>query len=284
MVALTREAPILRSGNRRPYITTHKYSDCIPARHAIQFPKQPSHDLGQNEAFFYLTEGGETRQIKFHDYDAIYDRPGLYEQLFYERLRCQSPEVVVSRLTGAVEHARESIQTQRVLDLGAGNGIVAQELDRVGVSRVVGLDIIPEARTAALRDRPGAYDDYLVADMTALSDKQRADLADWQLTAVTCVAALGFDDIPAPAFVAAMETIAEDGWIAFNIKTDFLRGGSGGDFADFVKLLLAEDLIELHHIERYRHRLSIDGDWLEYFVVVGRKRGALPESVRAGFA
>ncbi len=265
-------------------ITSHKYSDFIPARHAIRFPKEPSHDLGQNEAFFFLTEDGETKRIKFHDYDAIYDRPGLYEQLFYERLRCQSPEVVVSRLRGAVEHAGESIQTQRVLDLGAGNGIVAQEFDKVGVSRVVGLDIIPEARAAAFRDRPGAYDDYLVADMTSLSAEQHTTLADWQLTAVTCVAALGFDDIPAPAFVAAMEAIAEDGWIAFNIKTDFLRGGSGADFADFVKLLLAEDLIELHHIERYRHRLSIDGDWLEYFVIVGRKRGPLPAYAREQFA
>jgi SAM-dependent methyltransferase len=255
----------------------------MPARHAIHFPKQPSHDLGQNEAFFFLTEDGETRRIKFHDYDAIYNRPGLYEQLFYERLRCQSPEVVVSRLTGAMEHAGESIQTQRILDLGAGNGIGAQELDRIGASRVVGLDIIPEARTAALRDRPGAYDEYLVADMTALSEEQRSSLAEWQLSAVTCVAALGFDDIPAPAFVTAMEVISEDGWIAFNIKTDFLKGGSGGDFADFVKLLLAEDLIELHHIERYRHRLSIDGDWLEYYVIVGRKRGALPKKVRETF-
>ena len=61
----------------------------------------------------------------FHDYDAIYDRPGLYEQLFYERLRCSSPEVVTTRLARALKHEGETLETHRVLDLGAGNGIVA---------------------------------------------------------------------------------------------------------------------------------------------------------------
>lgn len=263
---------------------THKYSEFIPDRHAIRFPKQPSHELGQNEAFFYLAEDDAEKTLRFHDYDAIYARPGLYEQLFYERLRCCSPEVVTSRLARAMRHDGDMLETHRVLDLGAGNGIVAQELEDLGVSRIVGLDIIPEARDAAWRDRPGAYDDYLVADMTALTGDQAKALEDWRLTVLTCVAALGFDDIPASAFVAAMETIADDGWLAFNIKTDFLQGGQGREFSDFVKLLLADDLIELHHIERYRHRLSIDGDWLEYFVIVGRKRGPLPGKVVSEFS
>ena len=127
-----------------------------PFQYALRFPREDSSALGQNEAFFYLIEDGETKRIKFHDYDAIYDRPGLYEQLFYERLRCTSPEVVASRLAAAIDHAGQSIEVQRVLDLGAGNGIVADELKRRGVARLVGLDIIPEARDAAARARPGA--------------------------------------------------------------------------------------------------------------------------------
>lgn len=251
--------------------------------HIIRFPKEDSHSLGQNETFFFLNEGGHDQRINFHDYDAIYKRPGLYEQLFYERLRCNSPHVVTNRLARAIEHCGESIETQRVLDLGAGNGIVADELKALGVARLIGLDIIPEARTAALRDRPGAYDEYFVADMTALASTRRADLEAWRLTTLTCVAALGFDDIPPAAFLTALDLIAENGWVAFNIKTDFLQEDGASPFAALVKALLDRDLVDLHLLERYRHRLSIDGEWLEYFVLVARKHGHMPADIREKF-
>lgn len=253
-------------------------------QHVIRFPRESGRDLQQNEAFFYLIEDGEDKRIKFHDYSAIYDRPGLYEQLFYERLRCTSPRVVVSRLAGAVRHAGESVETLRVLDLGAGNGIVSDELKEFGVARLVGLDIIESARKAALRDRPAGYDEYLVADMTDPDEETSRALDEWRLDALTCVAALGFDDIPAAAFITAMEKIADDGWLAFNIKTDFLQKADKGGFAALVKALLDHDLVELHLLERYRHRLSIDGEWLEYFVLVAKKRGALPPDVIRRFA
>lgn len=178
-------------------------------------------------------------------------------------------------------NAESRVEALRVLDLGAGNGIVGEELKRLNASRIVGLDLIPEAREAALRDRPGVYDDYLVADMTALTTAQHATLTEWRLNAVTCVAALGFDDIPAPAFVNAMEAITDDGWLAFTIKADFLENSDQSGFGALIRRLLYDNVIELHHIERYRHRLSIDGDWLFYFAMIARKRGPLPQSVRA---
>lgn len=250
-------------------------------RHDIRFPKETSYDLGQNEAFFFITEDGEEKRLKFHDYSEIYGREGLYEQLFYERLQCKSPSVVVSRLEKALENVGESLSSMRLLDLGAGNGIVGDELRKRGTARLVGLDIIPAASAAAMRDRPGIYDDYLVEDITDLEVEQEEPLREWGLSGLLCVAALGFDDIPAPAFIRAMDLIEDDGWLAFNIKIDFLN--SDTQFAEFVKLLLTENLVELHLIERYWHRLSIDGDWLEYFVVVARKRGELQEEVKARF-
>ncbi len=252
-------------------------------QHVIRFPREASHELAQNESFFFLIEDGEDKRIKFHDYDAIYRRPGLYEQLFYERLRCESPRIVASRLAGAVRNTGESVETLRVLDLGAGNGIVSDELKHYGVARLVGLDIIESARDAALRDRPAAYDEYLVADMTDPDPGTASTLGQWQLDTLTCVAALGFDDIPAAAFVTASEAIAANGWLAFNLKTDFLKPGDPGGFAALVKTMLDRDLIDLHLMERYRHRLSIDGEWLEYFVVVARKRGPMPRDVLARF-
>ena len=31
-------------------------------------------------------------RLRFHDYGSIYERPGLYEYLFYDLLECRSPE------------------------------------------------------------------------------------------------------------------------------------------------------------------------------------------------
>ncbi|OWY60678.1 methyltransferase, partial [cyanobacterium TDX16] len=135
-------------------------------RNRIQFPPDDTQALEQDEAWFFLQGNGSGDQrIRFHDYDEIYRHPGLYEQVFYDRLKCQSPAKVASILRSAVERSGGEPSTLRVLDLGAGNGIMGEELRRLGVSRLVGADIIPEARDAYLRDRPGLYDDYLVCDL-----------------------------------------------------------------------------------------------------------------------
>ena len=64
-------------------------------------------------------------------------------------------------------------------DLGAGNGLVGQELQKFGVARLVGVDISAQAAIAVLRDRPGVYDDYHEMDMLKMSAAQRDHLAGW---------------------------------------------------------------------------------------------------------
>ena len=49
-----------------------------------------------------------------------------------------------------------------MLDLGAGTGLVGELVHHLGIAAVVGLDALPAAREAALRDRPAVYRDYLV--------------------------------------------------------------------------------------------------------------------------
>jgi len=43
--------------------------------------------------------------------------------------------------------------------------------------------------------------------------------------------------------------------------------------------LLVSDTLEVHHLERYRHRISIDGKPLFYYVMVGRKHADIDPSV-----
>ena len=160
------------------------------------------------------------RRIRFHDYHEIFKIPGLYEQLFYEELKCDSPRTIAGLIGEQVDN--DTAADLRVLDVGAGNGMVGEELDRMGAKHIVGVDIIEEAAEAAERDRPGIYDDYFVVDLTDIpADDQRA-LEEHRFNCLTTVAALGFGDIPPEAFAAAYNLVEDGGLIAFNIKERFV--------------------------------------------------------------
>lgn len=246
-------------------------------RHRIQFPPDKEHQLSQAEAYFYIVEEGRLVKLRFHEYDKIFARPGLYEQLFYERLKCTSPQKVTELLQRSLASESATFSELRVLDLGAGNGMMAERLRGIGVSRIVGVDIIPEAREAAFRDRPLAYDDYVVADCSDLSTKQEQDLKDWSFDCLTSVAALGFGDIPPVAFFRALQLVGPGGWVAFNIKETFLESADDSGFSRFVRELIFSDFLEIHQLERYTHRLSMEGVRLKYYALIGRIMAPMPE-------
>lgn len=244
-------------------------------RYRIQFPRD-ARELSQDQAYFHLLDDTAPRRVRFHDYHEIYRLPGLYEQLFYERLQCGSPKKVSEILRTTLERSHAHLTEMRVLDLGAGNGIVGEYLRDLGVSRLVGIDILPEAREAAERDRPGVYDGYYVADLTGLSEPEREDISSWSLNCLTTVAALGFGDIPPKAFIEAFNLLQSQGWVAFNIKETFLDNSDRSGFSRMVRELISSEYLDLHHLERYCHRLSIDGEPLYYFAIAGRKNADIP--------
>ena len=231
-------------------------------------------ELDQNEEFLDLLINGESQRVRFHDYARIYEVPGLYERLFAETLQCASPDVVAGLLSDSVRAAGESPTDLRVLDFGAGNGMVAQALADTGVRTVFGLDLLPEAKHAAQRDRPGLYLDYIADDVTALSAQDAKAVQDAQLNCVVCVAALGFDDVPPAAFAAAFNYIADEGWCAFNLRDRFVD--QPGAFSRLLDRMVAEGVIVETAHTRYRHRLSVAGEPLFYDAVVARKNRDIP--------
>lgn len=245
-------------------------------RHRIQFPKPESSNLNQDEAYFYLQEGDAQHKIRFHDYDEIYKVQGLYEQIFYDRLKCTSPEKVADILDSSLKQSEDTLSELRVLDFGAGNGMMGEALKRHGVSRLIGVDIIPEAYQATVRDRPGLYDAYYVEDFTSLSEEKKEDIASWQCDCMVTVAALGFGDIPTKAFIEAFNIIKTSGWIAFNIKETFFDARDISGFSKMIRELIFSKYLDVYHIERYRHRLSIEGEPLYYFAIAGRKNADVP--------
>jgi predicted TPR repeat methyltransferase len=216
--------------------------------------------------------------LRFHDYAEIYKRPGLYEELFYERLKCNSPRKVMDLLRRALQTVHEHASELRVLDLGAGNGMMGEVLKDDGIARLVGADIVSEAREAAYRDRPGVYDDYYVANFEALAPDMLNELLEWQFDCLTCVAALGFGDIPPRAFFNAMKLVRTDGWLAFNIKQTFLDHNENTGFSRLVRELIFSKYLDIYHLELYRHRLSMEGKQLFYYALVGRMTASIPEN------
>lgn len=245
-------------------------------RYRVQFPRDNASELGQDESFFYLIEEGEKRRIRMHDYSELYKFRGLYEQVVYDRLKCQSPSVVTRLLNSAVSQSQQHLTERRILDLGAGNGMMGAALKKYGVARLVGVDIIQEARDAAERDHPDIYDAYYVTDFCNLDQRQREDIRSWSLDCLTTVAALGFGDIPAQAFMEAFNLIQENGWVAFNIKETFLDRADKTGFSKLIRELIFSEYLDLCYLERYRHRFSVEGEPLYYFALSGRKTADVP--------
>jgi predicted TPR repeat methyltransferase len=239
---------------------------------SVTFPSTSDGRLSQDREWCRVIVDGEQRTIRFHDYDEIYAIPGLYERIFYEHLECRSPAEVVGLLGERLREAGEDPAELSAIDVGAGNGIVGEELRRLGARALVGVDIIPEAAEAAARDRPDVYDDYLVCDLTRLGAADRERLSAERPNCMTTVAALGFDDMPPRAFEQAFELVAPDGWVAFNIKADFLDGGDDTGFRQLIASMVNSGELEVCARRRYRHRLSMQGEPLDYVAVVGRKR------------
>jgi len=244
----------------------------------VRFPKAQSGTLDQDQEWCIVEFNGTRKRIRFHDYHEVFAIPGLYEHLFYQRLRCNSPEVVCSLLDRQVRESSTRMSELAALDIGAGNGMVGEELAERGVGSVVGVDIIEEAAEAAQRDRPGVYEKYFVADLTDLPADVVDQLEQTELNCLTTVAALGYGDIPPAAFARAYNLISTPGWVAFNIKESFLAEGDSTGFVGFTRRMIRFGIMRVRVMHRYRHRLSIAGEPLHYMAIVATKESNIPET------
>lgn len=244
----------------------------------IRFPDLDSGVSQDREWCEVVTKEG-TRRIRFHDYEDVFSIPGLYEELFYNKLDCQSPFRVTDLLVDVVEEFDTDFSELNVLEIGAGNGVVGETLKACGVDSVVGVDILEEAKHAAERDRPGVYDDYLAVDLADITEPEEEQLRGRHFNCLVTVAALGFGDIPPCAFAKALDLIETGGWIAFNIKEDFVYQTDQSGFAGLIKDLTRRQVVQTQAYRRYQHRLSITGEPLFYIVYVTRKLRDIPDEI-----
>ncbi len=226
----------------------------------------PTPGRRQGEEQFVLHLDGETREVVLHDYATVYSVPGLYEEVVQHRLQCASPATVADALVEAATSTGREPADLRAFDLGAGNGVVGEEMTARGVTVVVGADGIGEARDAAHRDRPGMYAHYLVGERLESSEVARL-VREERLDALVAAGAVGEGHVPVDALAELWSTFPPGSVLALTLKD----GEGDHDVADVDAMLAGLDDTSVVVRRRFRHRLSMAGNELYYLVLAAVK-------------
>ena len=132
----------------------------VNARYLLRFPESAA-EADQDQELCEIHLNGAWQRLRLHDYATIFSLPGLYEQLFYDVLQCSSPREVVS-LAASVMRQRQLAATQSsAIDVGAGNGMVAEELHRLAILVVIEGEAHPEPCRWDIETAPGRVEEYL---------------------------------------------------------------------------------------------------------------------------
>lgn len=227
----------------------------------------PTPDRRQGEEQFLLHRDGSTESVVLHDYATVYSVPGLYEEVVQNQLRCASPATVADAAVEASTGLGLEPAQLRVFDLGAGNGVVGEELRARGATVVVGADGIDEARVAAHRDRPGLYDHYLVGERLDGAEVTRL-VSEERLNALVAAGAVGEGHVPVDALDELWSTFPSGSVLALTLKDG---NPDDHDVSDVEAMVAARTDTTVVVHRRFRHRLSMAGDELYYVVLAATK-------------
>jgi len=218
-------------------------------------------------------DDGRVEELHLNDYERLYSLPGVYEEIVSERLGCRSPAQIASMLAAAVDRMGWARGDVRVLDLAAGNGVSGEALAAESLRAVLGTDIVPAARTAALRDRPGVYENYLTLDLVALTAAEERTVRGLGANALSCVVPVGehSQQLPPQALAAAAGMLAPVALVAYMHDPSF--GTADAVTPAFWMQWLgpgvrAEELKR----RRYVHRFTVNGEPYEMDAVLHRVR------------
>lgn len=213
----------------------------------------------------------EHEVVHLHEYDRIYAVPGLYEHVVQERLRCRSPQVAADGFLRVLERLGLEPGPVAVLDVGAGTGAVGELLRDGGVARVVGVDALPAAREAALRDRPGVYADYLVGDFSD-DGALRTALRPYALGGLVSAGAFGGTHATPRALTNALAVLPAGAPVAFTIDERWMDTSDPDGFGATVDRLVADGELDVLERERFQHRVTTTGEPVFYELITARTR------------
>jgi trans-aconitate methyltransferase len=220
----------------------------------------------QEESFVLVRDDGSRERIVLHDYARVYAVPGLYEEVVQHRLACASPQVLAETLAEAVVAAGESMAELRVVDVGAGNGVVGEQLQARGAQVVAGLDALEAARDAARRDRPGLYEVYAVAGVDTVTVEQL--VGEHRLNGLTSAGALGVGHVEVTDVARWWAAFPPGSWFAVTVPLDVVDP-AGEDLLG--ALAAADPATQVVRRASFPHRRRMSGATITYSVVVAQK-------------
>ena len=132
---------------------------------------------------------------------------------------------------------------------------------------VVGADGIPEARTAAHRDRPGLYRHYLVGERLDSAEVLRL-VTDERVNALVAAGAVGQGHVPVEVLGELWDAFGSGSHLALTVSD--VEGRS--DVADLEEMLGRRATTRTLIRRRFRHRVSMAGEELFYVVLVAVKQ------------
>ncbi|WP_119169182.1 class I SAM-dependent methyltransferase [Algihabitans albus] len=228
--------------------------------------------LRQADERFTACVEGTRRQFEMHDYRTMYRVPMLYDTMLYGWLRCQTPRLLAQHFKRLLATASDAGQEVAMLEVGAGSGAFASALHHeLPAIRILGLDIIEEAKLAAARDRPGAYDGYLVADLCNMSEEAEAQVAAFAPNCVGVASATGWGNhIPVAGFEQAFAYLQPRGWFIFHVKPNDPDPECVA-LVEWIEAKLRNGEIVDSESDRIFHRYGVTGEEIYYEYVIGRK-------------
>lgn len=106
----------------------------------------------------------------------------------------------------------------RVLDAGAGTGMVGEELHRVGFRRITALDMSPGMLAQA--EQKSIYEELVVGELGKPLPFETGEFA-----GVTCVGVLTFGHAPPETLDELVRVTAAGGAVVFSMRTDYYTEG-----------------------------------------------------------
>ena len=211
----------------------------------------------------------EHETVHLHEYTRIYAVPGLYEHVVQERLQCRSPQVAAAGLLRAVARLGLEPDSMTVLDVGAGTGMVGELLRRGGVATVVGVDSLPAARVASLRDRPGVYAGYVVGNFSDDGALRKA-LRPYAFGGLVSAGAFGGTHATPQALKSALAVLPYGALVAFTIDERWMDESDPDGFGATVERLVAGGDLAVLERTRFQHRVTTTGEPIFYQLIAGR--------------
>ena len=187
--------------------------------------------IAGKENFRIIFNDGNEKQIAVWEYGRMYEHPFLYDIIFTDILNLNAPIDLINYFTDTINGVAPQNKF-RVLELASGSGLAGKEIVNSGKTELlIGVDIIEQAKIAALRDQPNVYDDYFVLDFASLTKDQIKSLLSYNFNCFFVTTGTGgadddsgYKDVMLDAYKQAIELLEPYSYIFFNIRQKHTTG------------------------------------------------------------